>query len=553
MNLNDIKSRLNNFNKSSNLNKEKYKFEDCIDFLQKSLTDMIPVVITGENIWLFSLAVPKDKLVGDYADKLINWNINAAYYGYYMNHNHEYFLSKPCESCTPEEILEDAIPVFYMRKMFAEKKFDVELNQQISHVLELAKLDEVNEPNNYYKLDKGDFVKVVEAENDILSIHTMKKEDLDKFLSISNSVLIRFFEFTISGKDVNLNLESELITDEKPDIYYTYFQNSEMGYAIKEINGFQVIYPEKDFEEREKETNFETFRIQDLESGKLINSTCNPDKVSNMFTKKNYPRDLSSVYFSKDVLDKYKKDSEKFTINDRSITCRDYWTLRYFMSDDKSQAVVYLCDLSSLPYEEQKHWKRFNEEPHSSIPPHIIKNDFLGEWHDLVDPLKILKTNLRQFPKCKFNGNEVSIWEEKNKGSIRSLDNIGYLEDGSKDEWEREINKLWQICVEGLNRKKINKIADFYGCSEGNTQSIDNLRAILNKLDIDSVKVDAITTPLYELNSYRQDVDHSREKIKYPSELPDTLIEIYNDLIRRLMYAFEYLSQIINSGELNLE
>lgn len=42
-------------------------------------------------------------------------------------------------------------------------------------MLELAKLDEVDEPNNYYKLDKGDFVKVVDAENDILSIHTMKK------------------------------------------------------------------------------------------------------------------------------------------------------------------------------------------------------------------------------------------------------------------------------------------------------------------------------------------------------------------------------------------
>ncbi len=553
MNLNEIKSRLNNFNKSGNLSKDTYAFGDFIDFLQKSSNDMIPMIINGEDIWLFSLVVPKDKLVDGYVDKLINWSIHAARYGYYRNHNNEYFLSKPCEGCMPEEILEDAIPVFYQREMFAGKKFDVEINQQISHVLGLAKLDEVDEPNNYYKLDKGDFVKVVDAENDILSIHTMKKDDLDKFLSISNSVLIRFFVCTISGRDVTLTFKKEFIKDEENGIFYIYLQNSDMGYAIKQIRGFQVIYPEKDFDEYEKETKFETFLIKDLESGNLIKHTCNPDKVSNRFTKKDYPLDLSSVYFSKDVLDKYKKDSEKFTIEDRSITCRDYWDVRYFMSDDKSQVIVYLCDLSSLPYEEQKHWKRFNEEPKSNIPSHIIKNDFLGEWHDLVDPLKMLKNNLRQFPKCKFKGNEVSIWEEKNKGSIRSLDNLGYLMDGSKDEWEREINKLWQICVEGLNRAKINKLAEYYGCSKGSTQSIDNLHAILNELGIGSVEVDAITKPLYELNGYRQDVDHSRKIMKYPSELPNKLIEIYNDLIRRLWHAFEYLSRFIKSGKLNLE
>lgn len=141
----------------------------------------------------------------------------------------------------------------------------------------------------------------------------------------------------------------------------------------------------------------------------------------------------------------------------------------------------------------------------------------------------------------------------KNKGSIRSLDNLGYLMDGSKDEWEHEINKLWQICVEGLNRAKINKLAESHGCSKGSTQSIDNLHAILNELDIGSVEVDAITKPLYELNGYRQDVDHSRKKMEYPSELPNKLIEIYNDLIRRLWHAFEYLSRIIRSGKLNLE
>ena len=85
MNLKDIKSRLNNFNKSSNLSKESYTFDDFIDFLQKSSNDMIPM-INGDDMWLFSLVVPKDNLVDGYVDKLIKWSIHAARYGYYRNH-----------------------------------------------------------------------------------------------------------------------------------------------------------------------------------------------------------------------------------------------------------------------------------------------------------------------------------------------------------------------------------------------------------------------------------------------------------------------------------
>ena len=208
MNLNDIKSRLKNFNKSSSLSKETYKFEDFIDFLQKSSNDMIPMVINGEGVWLFSLIVPKDKLVDGYIDKLLNWDIHAVRYG------------------------------FYQREVFAGKKFDVELNQQISHVLELSKLDEVDEPNNYYKLEKGDFVKVVEGDNEVISLHVLRQEELDKFLSISNSVLIRFFESYISGKDVTLNPIDKTVENEEENIYYNYYQNTDYNYSTKLIKGF---------------------------------------------------------------------------------------------------------------------------------------------------------------------------------------------------------------------------------------------------------------------------------------------------------------------------
>lgn len=546
MNLNSIKSRLINFNKSSNLSKETYAFGDLIDFLQESSNDWIPMIINGECTWLFSLIVPKDKLTEGCIDKLLKWDIHAARYGYYRNHTNKYFLSKPCESCMPKDILEDAIPVFYQREMFAGKKFDVELNQQIAHVLELAKLDE---SNNYYKLEKGDFVKVVESNDGVISSHVLRQEELDKFLSISNSVLIRFFESSIFGKDVVLNTIDKTVKNEEEDIYYNYYQNTDYNYSIKFIKGFQIIHCEKEYDEFEKETEFETFLVKDFESGEVIEHTCHPDKISNMFVENDYPRDLSMVFFDKEVMYKYENDSEKYTIRDRSIECRDYWYLGYSMSDDKSQVIIYLCELSKLPYEEQKHWKRFNEEPKSKLPKHVIKNDFNGEWHDCIDPLKMLRSILREFPKCKFSGTEVELWVEKNKGSIRSLDNLKYLKYGTKDEWESKIDNACQIFVEGLNKSAINTLAKHFCCSVNGSQSVNNLKGCLEAIEIDQVIVDAIVNPLKELDGYRNDVDHARDTVKYPSDLPKELIGIYNNLIRRLLYSFLYLSKIIKEGK----
>ena len=188
-------------------------------------------------------------------------------------------------------------------------------------MLELARFDE---HNSYYKLEKGDFVKVVEGDDEAISLHVLRQEELDKFLFISNSVLIRFFESSISGKDVILNPIDKTVKNEEDDIYYNYYQNTEDNYSIKLIKGFQIIHCEKQYDEFE-ETNFETILVKDLKSSELIERTCNPDKISNMFVKQEYPRDLSMVFFDKGVMYKYENDSEKFTIRDRSIECRGYW------------------------------------------------------------------------------------------------------------------------------------------------------------------------------------------------------------------------------------
>ena len=92
-------------------------------------------------------------------------------------------------------------------------------------------------------------------------------------------------------------------------------------------------------------------------------------------------------------------------------------------------------------------------------------------------------------------------------------------------------------------------MAKHFGCSLGGNKSINNLRGCLKAIKTEEVIVDTIINPLEELDAYRNDVDHARDTVKYPSDLPEELIEVYNNLIRRLLYSFEYLSRIIKEGK----
>ena len=63
------------------------------------------------------------------------------------------------------------------------------------------------------------------------------------------------------------------------------------------------------------------------------------------------------------MLLKYKKDPEKYLLEDRSITARNSWYLKTYDINAAGQVHTYLIYLSHLPYEEQVYWKSANEAP----------------------------------------------------------------------------------------------------------------------------------------------------------------------------------------------
>lgn len=546
MNEEEIKNFLTNFHDKTKLN-ESYKFEDALNFLLTSKDDIVPIISYAKGIWINSIIVPKTDLPEDYIEKLLEWSIFISSYSYWKS-NGKFRLSEPCETYKPSDILAKATPIFLERSIFNHTSKSIEINQKISHRLNIA---EFREKNHFYKLDEyGDKIEVASiTKDDNITLCLLNKKELDNYLNISDSVLIRFFNISILDEPNPWDSSTNIVKFDDNEIYYknhTQYSNLKKP-TFREIRGFQIIRNDDTFKNKEK-IDYQDFKVLNLKTGEVTTNSCNPNKLGNPFIKSEYIDEISPAFFRTDVFKKY-HDSDKYHIDNRYIDCKGIWSLRYSLSDDKSQVIVYIKDLGGLPEYEQIYWKSFNVEPNSHISEHVFRTDFLGEWDDIIDPLKCLKECLENFPPCNIEGEKVKIWIEKNKKNSRKLDNLQYIKHPTKEIWEFEVKKLHQLIIEGFVGKKIDEIAKKLGCYDSNLRSLKQLKKCISSL-YDDKTANYIINPLIKLNEDRISIEHANNK---ENNYPNNLIDDYNNKIKSCYISMTWLSDRIIEGSFDFD
>lgn len=183
---NEIKEFIIKFKDLEKLNDATYKFEDLIEFLKNSLSNEVPLIAYGESFYIYSLIVPKENLTTNTTKELLNWSFYRSGYGYAHN-NGEYRLTEPCESYKPNNLLKNATPPFIERNIFEGTATEIDINQKISNRLDIARIDNAS---NFYKLNKNyeheEVAKIIR--DDEITLCTLNREEIDKYLTISNSI-----------------------------------------------------------------------------------------------------------------------------------------------------------------------------------------------------------------------------------------------------------------------------------------------------------------------------------------------------------------------------
>jgi hypothetical protein len=218
--------------------------------------------------------------------------------------------------------------------------------------------------------------------------------------------------------------------------------------------------------------------------------------LANYFTKSTLPFEITPAFFRPEVLSKYKSDREKYQLQSNSVSCRSAWYLKTFDINEAGQVHTYLIYLSHLPYEEQLHWKQYNEEPKAPLSERAIKIDLEGQFYEKYNPLPSLKSKL-----SKLDNLNVKWWKLRD---INAPNKVHYPYTASKDEWAEEILNLDQLLVEGFEEKYLKTQAKTLNRNSDNKfRSLKLIEECLIGVGFDEDHARQILTPFHEVHNLR--------------------------------------------------
>jgi hypothetical protein len=205
-------------------------------------------------------------------------------------------------------------------------------------------------------------------------------------------------------------------------------------------------------------------------------------------------------------LHKYKADTEKYDLRERSIDCKNAWHLKTYDINSAGQVHTYLVYLSHLPHQEQLYWKSFNEAPKATISRRAFTTDFEGTWDKEYDALHSLKGIPEEFSKAK-----VTWWTLRDEKLPKILH---YPATNSSDEWAKEILTMDKFINEGFVVDELRKFMVKLGVTyETSWRSLKLVESILQKVLDNATSSKELVEPLKEINHFRNKVaGHSSGK-----------------------------------------
>ncbi len=412
-----------------------------------------------QNTFIHALLAPAAAFNPPDYDDLLAWNCNP-----YSSWGVEISFAKPKSisispplSNTGSKTLDKAEQLIFARS-FEGRTGEKHYYEALQKFAQLSEIHFLHERQAYCRLDDlGDVeevIRIIEFPSKGGELYggttiTCKRSVIDEYAALTDSVIVRTFYFTFcdlsrfggwaEGQKVEQTLEKDLF----------YNAHVEKGHAAFR-RGCQLVWPSNTKEsliERfgpgaKKKRQYATFIAHDWKHDVVKELSCSPEHLGNYFKESDLPFGTTPAFFKPEVLLKYKADSEKYQISERSISCRGTWHLQTYDINEAGQVHTYLVYLKNLPYQEQLYWKSFNEPPKGPISKRSIKTDFEGCRDTGYDPLNGLKAALREFREW-----QAPWWELR---SEKILEQLQYPATTSADEWANDLLLLDQLVVEGF-------------------------------------------------------------------------------------------------------
>ncbi|WP_133406875.1 hypothetical protein [Parashewanella tropica] len=486
-----------------------YQQTDVCDFLSSDESDEYVLLYAAlPHVFLHAILLPETHAQKENFENLMRWSGNP--------------YSSWGVSCSSEDVtIENPLSSFgdksltYGEQIIFARSFEginggetyYEMNQKIAHSLELHY---VAERMSWCKLDShgeiDEVIKIVKIDQDNKEVGTVicaKKDVLGEYAGIEDHKLFRMFDFTRykTGDFNGWGSERNPIEINSNNIFGSLnvvkgIGSYSRGFQISDIATPKDLIISNVWGNSEEEKEYCSYIAQDWKNKEIKEISCNPSCLANYFTESDLPFEITPAFFKPEVLLKYKTDRDRYTLNSRSVYCRGAWELKTFDVNSAGQVHTYLIYLSHLPYEEQLHWKQYNEPPKAPISKRAMENDIEGKWSSDYDALLNLKDKLE-----KLNTKGVPWWKLRDK---KAPDKVHYPYTSSRDEWAEEILNLDQLIVEGLEEKWLRRKAKELNLNpDARLRALKLIEVILVGAGFETEHAREIMTPFHVVHNAR--------------------------------------------------
>ena len=364
--------------------------------------------------------------------------------------------------------LQQGEKLVFKRPFAGSPKRPIELSQKLVHAL---KLHYIPERSAYCRLDEdGDVTEVIKVVEELgndwtenVTVVTILAKDFAEYMRLAGMGMVIFFDFTRVrfGSFQGWSSDHERFERKAHDLFY---HGGVMPGHASYVNGRVIVRLAITLEQivqayearAPANRQYAIFKAINLRTGELIEVSCDPKGLSNYFQPESaLPLEMSPVFFRAEVLHRYKADPEKYDLQERSIYCRDAWSLETFDINDAGQVHTYLRYLAYLPYKEQLYWQSFNEWPKGPLSKRAITTDFKGEFYTEYDSLRSLKQKIQ-----KLDDDKPAWWQPRGQELAKA---VHYPATTSAAEWANEILALDHLLIEGFRVKELRSMLEALG------------------------------------------------------------------------------------------
>lgn len=489
--------------------------QDIFPFLENEILDEHIILYASlPYVLIYAVLVPDEELDDSGIQDLLGWE-HFPYSSWSEVSSSDEIWIEPPLSDSGNELLSQGEQIIFIRSFAGDHSQDeyYEISQKITHVLDIHFMPE---RNAWCRLDRfgdiEDVIKIVKLDNfdknEIGIVITMQRKSLGHYANLTDSKLIRMFDFTRYKSESFYGWQGENKTSSEEDnnifsrlVVHPNYGSYSRGFQIVDVSSL-VKDLDKEllgniFENTEKK--YETYIAHDRKNNVIQEISCNPSCLANYFTESDLPFQITPAFFKPEVLLKYKTDREKYQLESNSVSCRDTWHLEKFDINEAGQIHTYLIYLSHLPYEEQLHWKQYNEKPKAPLSERVTKRDFEGEFYQQYDSLSSLKYKLD-----KLDGLNVKWWKLRDRDAIKK---VHYPFTTSKDEWAEEILNLDQLVIEGFEEKWLKARAKILGRNiKDNLRALKLIEECLIGIDFEADHARQIMSSFHEIHNLRSKV-----------------------------------------------